>query len=959
MTREPPPLLHRWFSLQSERFSDRVALLDGDGAVTFRELSARVDELAVRWAEEGIGAGSMVGLHLERSIEWVTGALALLKTGAAVVPLPPSHPTARLREILSFADLTTVVDSTDWPLHGSLKARRLTFPGSLSTPGPGMEAPRLDPGAPAFVLCSSGSTGKPKMIVRSHRSFFHRLRWTWSRHPFEPGERCFQKSHMTTTHALYELLEPLLQGVSVTLVPDHEVRDLERFWERVRHEEISRLLLVPSQLQASLGMPGFEVPQHLRVLVLMGEYVSPSLVERTLDSFPTSTALYSIYGSTEASSALVADLRTLHRPGAELPLGEPIQPSITARVLNEDGTPVTPGEIGRLHIGGPALFSGYFRDPELTHSVLLHRENGQPPLYDTRDAVRLTRHGEMEYIGRVDQTLKIRGFRVEPREVEEALLALGGAAPGDGASDSEAVPSRGVREAAVVDVPAPEGGASLWAFVVPASVNGPQLQRALRDRLPEFMVPSRIIGLETLPRTASGKVDRHRLREDPALHAFAASAGDDTRPLTAMEAAVAQVWEKVLEREDLPPDLSFFEVGGSSLSAFTLVHRLRERFGLDPEVLDVETVYRTPTIGELARRIRDIRESDGPLAPEAPEALITLREGGNRDLKPICFVAPAGGTLGSYRKLVQALDTPRELVGLRDPFTWGDRNPQTGFDAWIHRYVDELQTYQPSGPYHLVAYSSAAPLAWEMARRLRSRGKRVALLALIDPLGLDRGGRSRYGAWVMQGAMSGPIYRSLVRLMGRGRIRPLSQLPWLWNLLGRGAAPELDGSDATERMEAALRNRFHILSLSALLELNTGLPYALEAADLDGVSAEEYVSVLRQRVHSLSPEVDFDAIRQVLRQYPLQVQVQENYRLQPYDGDVLLVEARAPYTGLVRAQIRPYVKRLHHEVVDLGPPSERVRELSLRWGPTALHFRSIRDDRFVAGTARVLADHLR
>ena len=959
MTREPPLLLHRWFSLQSERSPHRVALVDGDRTTTFGDLSQRVDELAAAWADAGIGPGSMVGLHLERSIEWVASALALLQAGAAVVPLPPAHPTARIREILAFADLDAVVESADWPLHPSLEARRLTLPEHSSPSGPGMGAPRLDPDAPAFVLCSSGSTGKPKMIVRSHRSFFHRLRWTWSRHPYEPGERCCQKSHMTTTHALYELLEPLLKGVPTTLVPDHEVRDLERFWERVRHGEISRLLLVPSQLQASLGMPGFEAPRHLRVLILMGEYVSPTLVERAVEAFPASTALYSIYGSTEASSVLVANLRTAGRAGAELPLGEPIQPEITAQVLDEDGVPVASGEAGRLHIGGPALFSGYLRAPELTRSVLLHREKGQPPLYDTRDEVRLTHDGELEYIGRVDETLKIRGFRVEPQEVEEALLALGSAAAEGRASDPEALSHPGPREAAVVGVPSPEGGAALHAFVVPVPVDSSELQRALRSRLPEYMVPSRIIGLDKLPRTASGKVDRRRLRDDPTLREQAAPRCDDARPLTAMEATVTRIWEEVLERAHVPPDVSFFEAGGTSLSAFALVHRLRKKFDLSGAELDVEVLYQTPTVSELAHRIRDIRESDGPLAHQAPAALITLRRGGDPDAEPVCFVAPAGGTLGSYRKLVQALDTPRELVGLRDPFTWGDRDPQTGFDAWTQRYLDELQTYQRTGPYRLVAYSSAAPLAWEMARRLRSGGERVALLALIDPLGLDRGGRSRYGAWVMSGAMAGPIHRSLVRLLGRARIRPLSQLPWLWNRLGRGAAPQMNGSDAPERMEAALRNPFHILSLSALLELNTGLPYALEPEDLEGVPADEYVSVLEEKVHSLSPEVGFGAILQVLRQYPLQVQVQENYRLQPYDGDVVLVEARAPYTGLVRAQIRPYLRRLHHQVVELGPPSERVQQLSRRWGPTASHFRSIRDDRFVAGTARVLAGHLR
>ena len=264
-------LLHREFEAQARRTPQNTALEHRGESITFAELNERADRLAGLLRRDGL-EGGFVGLNVERSIDYVVATLAMLKANAAVVPLPPSYPIERLRAILDFAKLDAVFVGEGSRIDGSFGGTMgLIHVGAGESQLLAAERTAEDcPNAPAFVLSSSGSTGHPKLIVRSHESFFHRLRWTWERHPFEAGEVCVQKSHMTTTHAIYELFEPLLRGAPVHIISDDDVRQLATFWDAVHRHRISRLLLVPSMLRASLDMPSFNAPD-LRVLVLMGE----------------------------------------------------------------------------------------------------------------------------------------------------------------------------------------------------------------------------------------------------------------------------------------------------------------------------------------------------------------------------------------------------------------------------------------------------------------------------------------------------------------------------------------------------------------------------------------------------------------------------------------------------------------------------------------------------------------
>jgi amino acid adenylation domain-containing protein len=935
---DPDCLLHIQFDQQAQRTPDDVALSFRDGSITFGALRMRSDRLASTLRTVGIADGASVGLHAERSIDYVVGVLAILKANCAVVPLPPSYPAQRLRDILQFAALDAVVDDGETPLTPSLGQRVVHVTDVSEASSHARPGGASNEDQPAFVLCSSGSTGSPKMIVRSHRSFFHRLRWTWENHPYSPGEVCCQKSHMTSTHAIYELFEPLLRGVAVVIIPDEEARTLERFWETIRVRAVSRLLIIPSALQAALDMPDFVSPR-LKVLVLMGEYVHPELARRAIEAFAEPTRIYSIYGSTEASSTLVCDLRESYKPNQDLPLGAPISPEVQARVLNEALEPVARGDTGVLYIGGAALFSGYFRNAELTASVIARAPDGVT-LYNTHDQVRVLHSGDLQFVGRIDHTVKVRGFRVDLGEVERALAQ-----------------QPGISRAAVLLSEPGSGAGILVAFVAPETVDRSRVYQALKEQLPAYMIPSALVGLSSFPLTANGKLDRMKLLDEYANRTSA-------RPTVSFESdtqtKVAQVWAAVLGHHDIRPDSSFFECGGTSLTVFQALRGLRDAFVLDRAQLTDQSFYQHPTLAELASCIDDVKSGKAPSAAQNSTLLVTLKKGDDATLAPFFVIASAGGTLGAYGKLAKALTTPREVIGVRDPFIWDERDPTIGFQAWIALYTAAIRERQPEGPYYLGAYSTAGAFGYEIAQHLRHAGQQVALLALVDPLALSRRSKRAFGYWALEAMWSRRPVRWAVRLVGWSR--------WPFVAWKRdGDRSEADNNAAVpleefQRRAAASRsNRDGIIAFSALLELNTGLPFALTESDFSHVEPDGYVSVLLARVQQVAPEVEPRTIENILVQYGcLQIPAQHAYTLHHYDGRVALFEPDGPHRGLLRALIRPHVRSLRYRRFRLGVPSERTRVvaqgLSRALHP---HYLCMRDDEFVRQLAGELDALLR
>lgn len=931
-----PEVLHDRFVAQVARTPGAVALRDAGRALCYEELDAWSRRVAAALSACGVGEGATVGLHADRSATWVAAMLGVLRVGAAVLPLPPAYPRDRSREVAAFARLALVLDDVSTPFDPPTGMRTVRIDRAIRDADPGAMPLGGAGDRPAFVLWSSGSTGVPKLIVRDHASFFHRLRWTWERHPYRDGERCVQKAHATTTHGVYELFEPLLRGTPTDIVPDAVARDLEAFWATLRRHGVTRLLMVPSALRASMDLPAF-APPPLEQVVLMGEAVSASLAARAARTFAPTTRLYSIYGSTEASSTLVCDLRAIDVSSDDPPLGVPLVPSVRAFVLDADRRPVAPGTVGRLFIGGPALFRGYLGDPETAAGVLVPAPDGHGRIYDTHDAVRVAPDGALQYVGRVDDTVKVRGFRVELPEIERALL-------------------RHDHVAQAVVVLDPRDGGALRAFVTPATVPRDAVYATVRAALPPQMIPSSIDPVDAFPMTSSGKVDRRRLAADAA--ARVAIAEDCAGLATDEEARVAAAWERTLGHRGFGRETSFFEAGGTSLRVFTLVRQLRETFVARATDIDEQCIYRHPTIARLARHLAAAapdRATAG--AGAAPPLLVDLRGAADATLPPFFVIASAGGTLGAYSRLAAALDVRRAIVGVRDPMLWGGREPTEGFDAWVARYLAAIRERQPGGPYYLGAYSSAGAFAYEIARRLRAAGEEVALLALIDPLAIDVAAPRAFGRLVMRASYAHPLVRHAVRVLAWMRV-PFA----IWHrgmTRDRGASGGAWASDARPASPpAAHQARRAARDLSALLELNTGEPVTLADAELADTTPADLPRTLEAHVARYLPDIEPGAIVRLAAQYPLQVRAHNAYRLGRYDGRLLLVEPESGYCGLLEPLLRAHVARIAARAVPLGPATPRVAAITAPWGAWAAHYRSMRDDRFVEGLARVLRAEL-
>lgn len=918
------------FEQQAARTPDAVALRAVEGALTYADLDNRANQVASALHAAGVRAGAFVGLHLERSPDAVAALLGIHKAGGAVVPLPPAWPAERVAEILRFARLDAVIDDGATPLAAAADTRVVRLGDAWRRPAAPPSSRAGSGDQPAFVICSSGSTGTPKMIVRSHRSFHHRLRWTWEQHPFGPDDVCVQKSFVATTHAVYELFEPLLRGVAVRLVSDAALRDLTGFWSLLAAERVTRLLIVPSLLQASLDLPGF-APPPLRVLVLMGEHVGAALASRVAAVFPASTRIFSIYGSSEASSTLVADLRAPRPPDDDPPLGTPISADVRAHALDDALEPVPPGRTGTLYVAGTPLFSEYFRNPEGTAAVLTRR--GAEPWYRSGDQVRVREDGSVVFAGRADGVVKVRGFRVDVGEVER-WLARG----------------PGVGQAVVVPHPDAASAATLLAFVTPADVAPAPVFAWLRAHLPAYMVPSVLVARDELPRTPSGKLDRLRLARE---YRPAAAVLDAASFATETERTVAAVWSGVLDGRAVTRDASFFEVGGTSLTVFAAAHRLRAAFGLTPQQLGAATFYAHPALADLAAAIERARRGEAVAAPADDAVLVPLRRGDGSGRPPLFVVSPAGGAVGAYDKLVRALRAPCDVVGIRDPFLSGDRDPTEGFQRWVRRYTDAIRRRQPAGPYHIVAYSSAGAYGLEIAQQLRAERAAVGLLALVDPVGMDHLDPRRFGHWSLRARFSRASVRRVIRW--GGELRAL--VPRVLRA-GRTAAVNdwtLSRGQFEELAAWARTNHANIVRYAALLELNTGRPFAFADGALDAVAPSGYLDALLARVADVDPAIDAEMIGRAVVQYELQAKAQHRYRLQRYDGVVHLFEVAGPYAGLVAVQLRPYVRRLVARTVALDGLTPRVSEL-LRPLPEALHrhFASMRNDAFATRLAAEL-----
>ncbi|MFB7945289.1 amino acid adenylation domain-containing protein [Kitasatospora phosalacinea] len=575
---------------------DAVALRDGERSFSYRELlaGARRAEAAVR--EVGALPRTPVGLYGARSAELLAGMLGVLLAGCAYLPLDPALPGPRLRAMLDGAGATAVLATPDAPAADTdlPTARPALLDAPLDAPQPADPEGQFEPSAPAdpaYVLYTSGSTGEPKAVVVPHRALLARVRWMGAAYGLGPGERVLQFASPGFDTHVEEVFPALTHGAEVVLlpVPSAELPD----WLGGPQGRTLTVLDLPTAYWQELVAAGPAVPwpPALRTVVLGGDQVASAAVAAWRGRFGDRVELWNTYGPTEAAviatACLLGPADAVARPG----IGRPIAATV-AHLLDDGGRPVPPGVPGELWLGGDGLADGYLGRPGLTAERFAADPFTGGRMYRTGDLARLRPDGALEFLGRRDRQLKVRGYRVEPAEVEAALLAQ----PGVGQ--------------AVVDLHDEAGRQLLAAWVVPAEAerppHGEELRQRLRAVLPAHLVPDVCLPLERLPLTVRGKLDRAALPSPAAVApAGAVAAAARVAPGTDAEFLVAEVWSEVL---GLDPDRlgvhdDFFALGGHSLLAVRVLARLRAALELD---LPVRVLFTSPTVAGTAAAVEEL-----------------------------------------------------------------------------------------------------------------------------------------------------------------------------------------------------------------------------------------------------------------------------------------------------------------------------------------------------------------
>ncbi|MBL8103446.1 MAG: amino acid adenylation domain-containing protein, partial [Anaerolineales bacterium] len=582
--------IHDLFQEQVKRTPNAVAVQFEDQNLIYKELDKRADELSRILIGQGVKPGILVGIYVKRSLDMLVALLGVLKAGGAYLPLDPSFPPERLAFMLADSGasfiLTQTSLQTDMPEH---KAQVICLDALEQVPSQRRKKKEVKPSDLAYVIYTSGSTGKPKGVQIHHQAVVNFLCSMRQSLNLNEEDALLAVTTLSFDIAVLELLLPLTVGARVMIASSEVVADGTLLADTLTRSNATVMQATPASWR-SLLEAGWKGKADLKILC-GGEALVSDLAERLLER---GTELWNLYGPTETtiwSTLYRVTSKEVHGVSNTIPIGRPIA-NTQIYILDSELQPIPVGVIGDLYIGGDGVSRGYLNRPELTAERFIPNPfDVSSTIYKTGDIARYLPDGNIEFFGRSDQQVKVRGFRIETGEIEVRLASH---------------PS--VKQAVVVAWKEKTSEASLVAYVVPASAeveaDGHQLREYLRQALPEYMVPSIFMNIESLPLTPNGKVDRKALPQPT-------QARPDLRlpyvaPRTSLEKELAEICAQVLDLEDVNAvgvHDNFFDLGGHSLLGTRLVFKLREKYGLEAAQLPLRALFEQPTVANLARVI--------------------------------------------------------------------------------------------------------------------------------------------------------------------------------------------------------------------------------------------------------------------------------------------------------------------------------------------------------------------
>lgn len=717
----PHACLPEQFEKQAALRPDAIAVVYENQELSYAELNERANRLARMLISEGVGPEQFVALTLPRSLEMAVGLLAVLKAGAAYLPLDPDYPADRIAFMLKDAQPAFIMTNTKAANHippvenvpkivlddPELAEKLNTYPAD--NPDNTDRTQPLSPLNTAYVIYTSGSTGVPKGVMIPHQNVTRLFAATEHWFRFSSDDIWTMFHSYAFDFSVWEIWGPLLHGGRLVIVPHHVSRSPEAFLRLLVKEGVTVLNQTPSAfyqfMQAEREQPDLGQALSLRYVIFGGEALELSRLEDWYNRHPENRPqLINMYGITETTvhvSYIELD-RSMAALRANSLIGCGI-PDLGVYVLDERLQPVPPGVAGELYVSGAGLARGYLGRSDLTSERFIADPFGPPGtrMYRTGDVARLRADGSLDYVGRADHQVKIRGFRIELGEIEAAL-----------------VQHPQLEDAAVIVREDQPGDKRLAAYVIPSeeTFDTAELRRYAAERLPDYMVPAAFVTMKELPLTPNGKLDRKAL---PAPDFAAAVTGRG--PRTPQEEILCDLFMEVLHLPRVGIDDRFFDLGGHSLLAVQLMSRIREALGVE---LSIGNLFEAPTVAGLAERL-EMGSSQSAL-----DVLLPLRTSG--DKPPLFCVHPAGGLSWCYAGLMTNIGTDYPIYGLQARGI-GQREelPKT-LDDMAADYIKQIRTVQPKGPYHLLGWSLGGNVVQAMATQLQNQGEEVSLLVMLD-----------------------------------------------------------------------------------------------------------------------------------------------------------------------------------------------------------------------------------
>ncbi|MEL6836541.1 MAG: amino acid adenylation domain-containing protein [Bacteroidota bacterium] len=683
-----------FFTTHAQQKPEHTAVQFGTNRLSYIELAERANAVAHRLQQQ-MGAelrNKIVGLYTEPSVELLVGILGILKAGAAYLPLDPAYPEHRITYMLEDAQVDAVVTTTGLAKQFPVQSVSLVIlDEEQQAIAPEVQYQGSDL---AYMIYTSGSTGKPKGVPINHANLVHSTAARFHFYEEQPGTFLLLSS-FSFDSSVAGIFWSISSGGTLVLAPRRIEQDMDALTALIHDRQVTHTLLLPSLYGILLELAPAQQLSSLEAVMVAGEACSVQLASKHFDLLPQ-TALYNEYGPTEGtvwSTAHQIKLKDLERA---VPIGRPI-PYTTNYILDQHQQLLPAGVHGELYIGGSGVAQGYWQRPELTASRFINNPFGEGQLYRTGDRVRYRPDGIIEFLGRVDQQLKIRGHRVEPGEIERTLLA---------------VPA--VQEVVVLV----NESMQLLAWVQAAADFDLSIARQwLRRQLPAYMMPSKIWRVDDFPRLPNGKLNRNAILETAT---YEESPQEDTAT-SELEEQLLDIWRSVINLPSLGVNDNFFDVGGDSLRSIRVIAQARKAgIALAPNLL-----FEYPTVRELAYYLTDDKEH-----ATTWESISTLQQG--EGTPPLFCLHSGAAHVFFYRNLAKYLGSQQAVYALQPKGLDGQQANHNSIEEMAAYYLQEIKRIQPEGPYTLLGTCFSNAVGLEMAHQLLADGDSIAHLIFVD-----------------------------------------------------------------------------------------------------------------------------------------------------------------------------------------------------------------------------------